>query len=177
MSCTTIVGITRGACERNVGGLYEAHFIDMEDIVKGSIAYNETTYKITAMDLEGGASFESFYFKRNVSTYTASPATDLVNGTTIYTTTLTLAFHRREASKSRALEILGQGQRYLGIIFLDANGKYWFIDHAQLNGGDETSGTAKADGSKYEVSFTSDMDFRAYEVDADLAATLLGAGE
>jgi hypothetical protein len=57
-------------------------------------------------------------------------------------------FHRREASKSKAIKILGEGQRDLALVVGDANGKYWYFSNAQLTAVAEGSGQAKADGSQ-----------------------------
>ena len=55
--------------------------------------------------------FTTFDFSRNVGSVAIEPTIDLINGSTYYEATLTLVFHRREAAKSRALQILGEGQR------------------------------------------------------------------
>jgi hypothetical protein len=102
-----------------------------------------------------------------------SPKIDLNNGSTYFEVTLTLSFTRREAAKSRALQILGEGNRYLDIIVLDANQKLWNIPLSQLTGGDESTGTAKADGSKYDVTFVAQIDNRPYEVDSSIIAGLI----
>jgi hypothetical protein len=77
-------------------------------------------------------------------------------------------FHRREAAKSKSLKILGEGQRDLAIVVGDANGKFWYFPNAQLSAVTEGSGQAKADGSKYAVSFVAENEFLAYEVDSSL---------
>jgi hypothetical protein len=82
-------------------------------------------------------------------------------------------FHRREASKSKAIKILSEGQRDLAIIVKDANGKYWYFPFAQLSATAEGSGTAKADGSKYSVTFIAENENLAYEVDPTIIAGLL----
>lgn len=168
MACNSIQDILKG-CDNNAGGIYEAYIIDQDSISEYFVV--ESTHTITGMTTS--EDFSTFQFKRNVGNLVVTPTIDLVNGSTFYTATLTLAFHKREGYKSRSLQVLGEGQRYLGIIIKDANGIYWFLDHAQLNGGDETSGTAKADGSKYEVTFVAEMDNRPYVVDASIIASLI----
>jgi hypothetical protein len=98
--------------------------------------------------------------------YTEEAAIDLVNGSSYYTQTITLMFHRREAAKSKAIKILGEGQRDLALVVGDANGKYWYFPTAQLTAVAEGSGTAKADGSKYSITFVAENENLAYEVDA-----------
>jgi hypothetical protein len=60
-------------------------------------------------------------------------------------------FTRRTAAKSKALKILGLGQRFLGSVILDENGLYWVFQDLQLSTVGEGSGQAKEDGSKYSV--------------------------
>jgi hypothetical protein len=81
-------------------------------------------------------------------------------------------FHRREAAKSKAIKILGEGQRDLALIVGDANGQYWYFPNAQLSAVTEGSGQAKADGSKYAISFVAENEFLAYTVDPTLIAGL-----
>ena len=73
-------------------------------------------------------------------------------------------FHRREMATSRAIKILGSGQQYLSAIVKDANGKYWYFPYLQLTGSSEGSGTARADGSKYQIILTAENEFLSYEV-------------
>lgn len=169
MSCNTIESILKG-CDTNSGGIYEVYINDQDNITGTTV--NTSAHTITGITTNGTL-YETFQFKRNIGNLVVSPAIDLANGSTYYPATLSLIFHKREASKSRALQILAEGQRYLSIIVKDANGKYWYIDYAQLNGGDEDSGTAKADGSKYTVTFLADLDNRPYEVDATIIPALL----
>ena len=124
-------------------------------------------------DLTASPTFTTFDFKRNVGNLVIEPQIDLINGSTFYEATVTLIFHRREASKSRALTILAEGQRYLDLIILDANGVYWYVDHAQLSGGAEDTGTTRADGSKYTVTFVAQMSNRPYEISRAVVSTVI----
>jgi len=170
MACNTIISVPAGTCENNSGGIFTAYIID-QDFVTGTTV--STGWTVTAIATEGAEVFTQFEFRRNIGSSTSSPTISLVNGSTFYQNNITLAFHRREASKSKALNILGEGQRYLSIIVKDANDLYWYYPYMQLNGGDETSGVARADGSKYEVTFTGEDSNRSYEVDSSIIAGLL----
>jgi hypothetical protein len=112
--------------------------------------------------------FVAFEFRRNTGSYTEELQNDFVNGSQFYLQTINLMFHRREAAKSKSLKILGEGQRDLAIVVGDANGKFWYFPNAQLSAVTEGSGQAKADGSKYAVSFVAENEFLAYEVDSSL---------
>lgn len=169
MACNNLTTITKG-CDNNQGGIYSAYIIDTDSVTATTV----TTSAHTITQLGTTEDFTTFDFKRNVGSVSVEPQISLENGSTFYRATITLVFHRREASKSRALQILGEGQRYLDMIILDANGLYTYIDHAQLTGGAEETGTAKGDGSKYTVTFQADMDTRPYFVTSAIVPALIG---
>lgn len=168
--CGLLENIPKG-CENNTGGIYTAYVFDMDDITL--VTEDAATWAITALTL--GALFPamSFSFKRNTSNFTDEASIDLVAGSSFFTKTINLVFHRREAAKSRALKILADGQRYLGIVVGDANGNFWYFDYMQLSANAGGSGTARADGSNYNVTFMGEGEFAAKEVSAAIAASLL----
>ncbi len=81
-------------------------------------------------------------------------------------------FHRRDQEKSRAIKVLGSGQQYLAAVVGDANGKYWYFPYLQVSAYGEGSGTTRADGSKYSLTLVAENETLAYEVDADIIASL-----
>ena len=159
MACNTLTSILKG-CSNNQGGIFSVWINDAANITAQGI--NLTGQTITATTTS--PKFTTFEFNRNVGSSTVEPKIDLINGSTYYEVKTTLLFHRREAAKSRSLQILAEGQRFLDIMYLDANGLYWYIEDAQLDGGAEETGTVRGDGSKYTVTFTAQMDHRPYEV-------------
>ena len=161
MACTTLETILKG-CDSNIGGITSILINDQDNVV-GPIV--EAGYIITDFGTLTDQ-FVPFEFRRNTGMYTEEAAIDLVNGSSYYTQTVTLIFHRREAAKSKAIKILGEGQRDLALVVGDANGKYWYFPNAQLTAVAEGSGTAKADGSKYSITFVAEAENLAYEVDA-----------
>lgn len=168
MSCSALTTITKG-CDNNIGGITAIYINDMDNIT--STTEDTATWMIDAQAVS--TPYEAFEFRRNTGNFTEESAIDLANGSSFVTGTITLMFHRREASKSKAIKILGEGQRDLAIIVKDANGKYWYFPMAQLTATGEGSGTAKADGSKYSVTFVAENEFLAKEVDASIIAGLL----
>lgn len=168
MACSSIQSILKD-CLNNLGGIYTFYYID-QDLVNG-ITVDPATYQITDIDL--AESMKKIEFKRNTGMYTEEAAIDLINGSSYITQTITLMLHRRQALISRALKIAGEGQRYLAIIIGDANGTFWYFDYAQLTATGEGSGTAKADGSKYSVTFVAEAPQLAYTVDPDIIPGLL----
>jgi len=168
MACNTITSILKG-CENNIGGITSIYIND-QDAVEGPIVTSD--WVITDFGTITSA-FVPFEFRRNTGMYTEEAAIDLVNGSSFVTQTITLIFHRREASKSKAIKILGEGQRDLALVVGDANGKYWYFPKAQLTAVAEGSGTAKADGSKYSITFVAENENLAFEVDADLIPDII----
>lgn len=168
MACITLEEIAAD-CERNSGGLHDALFGDMDDIL--TLTESTTTWSVTAMTVADAPI--SLNIKRKTSNYVQDEQEDFVNGSVIVTTTVTLKLHRRAAMKSRALNILGSGQRYLYAYLKDANGKWWYIPYLQLQSVGGGSGQERADGSNYDIVLVAENDHLAYEVtDAIVAAAL-----
>lgn len=168
MSCTILTSITKG-CDNNIGGITAIYINDMENVSIPTV--DLTNWMIDAQTAT--PSYETFEFRRNTGNFTEETSVDFANGSTFVTATITLMFHRREASKSKAIKILSEGQRDLAIIVKDANGKYWYFPYAQLSATAEGSGTAKADGSKYSVTFIAENENLAYEVDPAIIGGLI----
>jgi hypothetical protein len=164
MSCTTLTTITKG-CDNNIGGITSIYVNDMENL--GTLVIDTANWEVTSFGSLVDE-FVAFEFRRNTGSYTEELQNDFVNGSQFYLQTINLMFHRREAAKSKSLKILGEGQRDLAIVVGDANGKFWYFPNAQLSAVTEGSGQAKADGSKYAVSFVAENEFLAYEVDSSL---------
>ena len=169
MACNSITDLLKTCDGNNSGGIFEAYIIDQDSVTGSTVS----AHTVTAINLSGAETYSTFQFKRNVGNAITTPTIDLINGSTFYSSVISMMFHKREASKSASLQILGEGQRYLNIIIKDANEKYWMYSYAQLNGGDEDTGTARADGSKYTVTFIGEDDNRPYEVDSSIIAGLL----
>ena len=170
MACTTLASILKG-CDNNLGGIYTAYIFDMDDIA--TVTEDPATWTITALTLGIGASAESFEFKRNTSNYLDEKNTDLINGSSFWTKTVNLVFHKRDAAKSKAVKILGEGQRYLGVVIGDANGLFWYFPYLQLITATGGSGTAKADGSNYNITLVGEDTYNAKTVSSVIAAALL----
>jgi len=166
--CNTIVGIPKGCDDNNIGGIREIYITDQEDVT--SLVVDSANHIITGITASG---FEVFTFNRNVGNFVTEETKDLLVGSNTVKGTITLTLNRREGSKSRALSILGEGQRYLAIIVKSADGTYTYFDDMQLISNNEDSGTVKNDGSKYTVTFSNEADNYPYFVDADIIPALI----
>lgn len=168
--CNSLEEIIK-SCLNNTGGIYTFYGFDMDDI--DTITESEATWSITSLVLAGHSPAVSFTFKRNTSNYTDEETIDLIAGSSFWTKTVNLIFHRRDAAKSKAIKILGEGQRYIGAVIGDANGEFWYFPYLQLSAVTGGSGTARADGSNYNVTLVGQDEFSAKTVSAAIAASLL----
>jgi hypothetical protein len=165
MSCTALESIVK-SCDNNTGGI-EKIWINQQDNIDTFTLDATYTWTIDAIILNGGApDFTAFDIRRNTGSYTEEAAIDLINGSSYVTAVINLMFHRRDQDKSQAIKILGAGQQYLVAIVKDMNGKYWYFPQLQLTATGEGSGVTRADGSKYSVTLTSEVEFLAYEIEA-----------
>ena len=168
MSCPSLEDILSG-CERNTGGLHEIYVGLMDDI--SAITEAESTWSVTAMTVTTAPI--TIEVKRKTSNYSSDEQNDFVNGSNVVTTTVTANLHRRSADKSKALNILSSGQRYLYAYLLDANGVYWYVPYLQLQSNAGGSGQERADGSNYAVTLVAEDDHTPYVVDAAIVAAAL----
>ena len=165
MSCSALESIVK-SCDNNTGGI-EKIWINQQDNIDTFTLDATYTWTIDSITLNGGApDFTAFDIRRNTGSYTEEAAIDLINGSSYVTAVINLMFHRRDQDKSQAIKILGAGQQYLVAIVKDMNGKYWYFPQLQLTATGEGSGVTRADGSKYSVTLTSEVEFLAYEIEA-----------
>ena len=164
MSCSALESIVK-SCDNNTGGI-EKIWINQQDNISGIALDATNTWTIETITLVGGApDFTAFDIRRNTGSYTEEAAIDLINGSSYVTAVINLMFNRRDQDKSQAIKILGAGQQYLVAIVKDMNGKYWYFPQLQLTATGEGSGVTRADGSKYSVTLTSEVEFLAYEIE------------
>ncbi len=172
MSCTTLTELLK-SCDANNGGIYTAYVFDMEQIDTSTYVESASTFTVTALDLLPHEPAMAFEFKRNTSDFTDDAQINLTNGSTFYKKTIQLVFHRREALKSKSIKILGEGQRYLGVVIGTANGQFWYFPYMQLSAVTGGSGKARGDGSNYNITLIGEDEHSAYEMSANLAAQLI----
>lgn len=170
MACNSLISILKGCDANNIGGIYEVYILDQDAVTATTI--DTTAHTITTLGTT--SDFSVFNFKRNVGNFVTEETRDLLVGSNVVKSTVTLQFNRREGSKSRALSILGEGQRYLAMIVKSADGSYTYFKDMQLVSNNEDSGTARADGSKYTVTFSGEDEVSPYFVSAALIPSLIG---
>lgn len=156
-------------CENNSGGISEIYLIDQDDVT--AVTVDVTGHTVTG--LTASTDFTQFEIRRNTGSVTSETPIDLNNNSTYFTNTVNLMFHRREAAKSRAIQILGEGQRYLAAIYKDMNNLYWYVDFLQLQTSTDTSGQQRADGSNYTIALFGESSHKSYQIDSALVSTLI----
>ncbi len=152
MPCNTpLTSIAKG-CDNNTGGI-KAIYIAPTEYVSGATLVNGT---ITGITMSGASKFTSIYFNKNSANYIEDGPNNLEAGSFVNSITLTLTIPRREVAKRNAISLIASGQRDVKLILLDFNGLYWYMGYensANLTLIGEGSGSAKADGSKYSLTF------------------------
>lgn len=161
MACNPTEDILKsGDCGSNSGGVLEIKYFDMGDVT--GYTFSSASWEVTGLTLSTTASV--IEFNRNTATFTDVANGDPIAGVNFATATITIVLNRIEAAKSRALKIAGEGNRFLGIVVKTANSNYFYFPYSQLTSAEANAGTARADGSKYNVTFVAENDFLAYEV-------------
>jgi len=174
MACDQLTEILRG-CENNLGGIKRFLITNWDNVTIASESTPGSGF-IDTITLASPGVFVEFQFSKNSSSYVEDANIDLTNGSTFYTTTTTLIIPRREVAKRNSLALLASGQQDLMIIIEDQNGLYWlqgWANGANLTAQGEGSGVAKADGSKYSLTFASEEPEQMPEVDGTIIAALL----
>lgn len=172
MACNTNLSSILKSCDNNIGGVTKFYIIPAERVT-GATA---TLGTISTIGISGGTKFSEFEFNKNSASYTEEAAISFENGSTFYTTTVTLTIPRREKAKQIALALIAAGQRNLKIIVKDGNGIYWYVGYANsanLATLTEGSGAAKGDGSKYTLTFIAEEPDLMYEVDPVLITAII----
>jgi hypothetical protein len=174
MSCTNLINLPLG-CSDNAGGLREVYLFDTVDLT--TLTLDPVTNLVNAITIAGGTpSIAKFEFLRETASFTDEMAGDFGVGSNIWTTTLNMMFPRRNASKTTAIALLAQGQRYLSGLAKDENGEWHFFYDLQLSAVGEGSGDTKASGSKYSVTLVSTNGFPVKNMSNASATTFLTSG-
>lgn len=186
-SCLTITnGICRD-CLDSVGGIKKAYLASMEDIntAVASFTLDATDGHIEDYAYNTGVTELKWYPlvpQKNTSNYVETINISAENGTLYYNGVLTMNFGKMSMLKLNTIHEMAKGD--MGIVFLDGNGKYWFLGglNVTVTAGvptaitvDETNGctlgstsfqtgTAKADANGASLTFTVDMQHPVVEV-------------
>ena len=163
MICEKLEPIVRD-CSNALGGIAQKIYINDSKNVDYDGA-TVTDHIIESLDLESGADgFEVVEFRKNLATlvedYASAP-----DGAVMFNQTLVIPIHGRDASKSKKISVMASGQRELDIMIPQNGGGYVYLRQAVLSTVGDGTGAAKADGSKYTLTFTAESEELAYFID------------
>ena len=161
MSCVFTSGIPL-ACLENTGGVKNVYMgafdeataftYDAEDIID-TVTSTETYY--------------TFKFRPQTAGFTEELTKSLENGTTFWTQTATMIFHKMDAAKRNKMLSLSGAQ--LHVIVETQNGDYWWLGLA--NGADVSAvangaGLAYGDKNGYDLTITGLEPVSAHQLSA-----------
>jgi len=159
--CGCLTTIER-SCDNSIGGLDKIWAIPYDSVETTVVDGEVTAFNIGTFStgLTVSCDLVQIQVNKDSSSYTEEANIDLVNGTTLYNITLSAMIGRRDLAKRNAILLMGAGQQNLLLIIKDNNGIYWLMGHetgANLTGVGEGSGQAKADNSKYSLTFLAEQ--------------------
>lgn len=170
INCEKLNSILRD-CSNALGGInQQILFNDSKNVdFEGAVI---TDHEITTLNLESGADgFEVVEFRKNLATLNEDYANN-PDGAVMFEQTLVIPIHGRDASKSKKISVMAAGQRELDIIIPQNDGGYVYLRQATLTTVADGTGAAKADGSKYTLTFTAQSEELAYFIDPDIIGAI-----
>lgn len=171
INCDALLPIERD-CSNALGGINQKIYINDS----ANVDYDAATIasgEITALSLTTlGAEFEVIEFRKNLATLNEDYANN-PDGAVMFEQTLVIPIHGRDAAKSMKISVMAAGQRELDIIVPQNDGGYVYLRQATLTTVADGTGAAKADGSKYTLTFTAQAENMAYFIDEDIIAALI----
>lgn len=172
INCEILQSIERD-CSNALGGINQRIYINSSENVDFDNA-TITDHEITALSLDSSPApgFEVIEFRKNLATLNEDYANN-PDGAVVFTQTLVIPIHGRDAAKSQKISIIAAGQREVDIIVPQNDGGYVYLRQATLTTVADGTGAAKADGSKYTLTFTAESEELALYIDEDLIESLL----
>jgi hypothetical protein len=160
MACNNIETISFNCQDSAIGGIEKLYLIDQNDVISASFSGTHSVQ----LTIATSSTVQEIEFRRHVGNYTEDYA-KVDDGSIVYTQTINLPIHGRDAGRSAKIQILAQGQRYLAMIVKMTSGKYVYFSNMQLQTIGEGSGTVKTDANKYSLSFVGINENLAYFMD------------
>lgn len=168
MACSATLNGLANTCENSLGGIKKVLFAPYQALADSAISGGV----ITTLE---ESPFKSYYTKKNVSNMVSTYNIDGANGTNYVSTELNVVFAKMTAEKRVEVNALATGD--LRAVVIDANGNGWYLgaDEALImTAGTGETGTAKADGNKFSLTFTDESMQMPFPLSADLTKTFLG---
>lgn len=167
--CETFNGIENG-CDSYVGGIQKVFIACTNSVTSKTV----TDGMISAISATAGA-FKEFNFNAETGSVSGDFTADNAAGARYWEYEIVLQFGKRETVKR--LEIAALAASDVEIIVQDNNGLYWYYGYirpARMSAGTDETGTAFADFSGYNITFTGVEVEPAYEVSQSAMNSIIG---
>jgi hypothetical protein len=152
MACT-LVSSFPFACRDSNGGAQEIKVKIFSESTL-STGWTESSGSVTA---SGAAltGWYTYYCEKATANFVDAGATNVQNGTSSYTETVTFIYNKLQLSFRNELKALGQARIWVAV--KDNNGTSWLFGYTRgmdLTSSESASGTAYEDRSGYTLTFT-----------------------
>ena len=151
MACDILTTGRAVACQKSVGGLVAAYFIDYGDL--GAITYDLTDTDV--IDTFGGSPAAYKYDLRDQSSFEQSFVGSVDNGTIYMEQTLNLSFTKLDKESNKELKLMAYGRPH--VIVEDQNGNLFvmgLVNGAEVTAGTIVTGAAMGDMSGYTLTLS-----------------------
>jgi len=151
MACDILTTGRAVACQKSVGGLVAAYFIDYGDL--GVVTYDVTDTDV--IDSFAGAPDAYKYDLRDQSSFEQSFVGSVDNGTIYMEQTLNLSFTKLDKESNKELKLMAYGRPH--VIVEDQNGNLFvmgLVNGAEVTAGTIVTGAAMGDMSGYTLTLS-----------------------
>ena len=151
MACDILTTGRAVACQKSVGGLVAAYFVDYGDL--GAITYDAVYTDV--IDTFGGSPAAYKYDLREQSSFEQSFVGSVDNGTIYMEQTLNLSFTKLDKESNKELKLMAYGRPH--VIVEDQNGNLFvmgLVNGAEVTAGTIVTGAAMGDMSGYTLTLS-----------------------
>lgn len=174
INCPPLDGIDKD-CINNIGGIKTTMYL-FPSSKRTELVYDGTDYVVEEVTYAEGSTAVlpvTISFDKKTANWTESLANTVETTNTANTVTISITINSKQYSKQKSINLMASGNREIDFYISNNNGTNWFIPEATLVTSESNSGTLRADGSNYVLTFTAELDHAVYGVtDVNLAALI-----
>lgn len=156
-------------CDVGSGGLKEAYFIELENI----LTVTQSSGVVTAITKVAGKIFRKYQLVQDTATAEETITGNVQNGTLYYAQKVTVVINKQQVAVRNEILLLAKNR--LAIVTVDNNGDmrlYGWDQGARLNEGSAATGTAWGDRNGYTLTFSGNQRDLAPFVQTSVLSTL-----